>query len=184
MTARIQVRRDSSSNWTTVNPTLTAGEFGFETDTGAVKIGDGSTPWTSLSYTSYPTWTTYTITLAQGTATDIAKTATYVKYLRTGKTVTVQAQVSATDAGDDTNAITLGLPFTAATSGIVVGSGYYNDGGTQYQAIAYLYSTTKVALLSTHGTASTNTDDPIGVNPNIAVASGDIISVQFTYEAA
>lgn len=182
MTARIQVRRDSSSNWTSVNPTLSAGEFGFETDTGAVKIGDGSTTWTSLGYVSYPTWTTYTTTLAQGTATDIAKTAIYVKYLRTGKTVTVQAKVSATGVGDGTNDITLSLPFTAATSGIIVGSGYYKVGGTQYQALAYLYSTTKVALLQTNA----DTSNAIGPTPGggITVANGDIISVQFTYEAA
>lgn len=46
----IQVRRDTAANWTSANPTLSAGEFGFETDTGKVKIGDGSTAWTSLGY--------------------------------------------------------------------------------------------------------------------------------------
>jgi hypothetical protein len=47
---RIQVRRDTASNWTSTNPTLAAGEFGFETDTTKVKIGNGSTAWTSLGY--------------------------------------------------------------------------------------------------------------------------------------
>ena len=48
--AQIQVRRDSASNWTSHNPTLADGEFGKESDTGKLKIGDGSTTWTSLSY--------------------------------------------------------------------------------------------------------------------------------------
>lgn len=48
--ALIQVRRDTAANWTSVNPTLAAGEQGFETDTGKFKIGTGSTAWTSLSY--------------------------------------------------------------------------------------------------------------------------------------
>jgi hypothetical protein len=48
--ALIQVRRDTAANWTSVNPTLAAGEQGFETDTGKFKIGTGSTAWTSLLY--------------------------------------------------------------------------------------------------------------------------------------
>ena len=47
---QIQVRRGTASQWTSANPTLSAGEWGFETDTGKAKIGDGSTAWTSLSY--------------------------------------------------------------------------------------------------------------------------------------
>jgi hypothetical protein len=46
----IQIRRDTSANWTSTNPTLAAGQPGFETDTGRIKIGDGSTAWTSLAY--------------------------------------------------------------------------------------------------------------------------------------
>lgn len=46
----IQVRRDTAANWTSVNPTLAAGELGFETDTSKFKIGTGSTAWTSLTY--------------------------------------------------------------------------------------------------------------------------------------
>lgn len=46
----IQIRRDTASNWTSTNPTLASGELGFETDTEKLKLGDGSTAWTSLSY--------------------------------------------------------------------------------------------------------------------------------------
>lgn len=46
----IQVRRDTAANWTSVNPTLASGEIGFETDTGKLKVGTGSTSWTSLLY--------------------------------------------------------------------------------------------------------------------------------------
>lgn len=47
---KLQVRRDTAANWTSVNPTLSAGEFGYETDTGKIKIGTGSTAWASLAY--------------------------------------------------------------------------------------------------------------------------------------
>ena len=47
----IKIRRGTSAEWTSANPTLAAGELGFETDTQRSKLGDGSTAWTSLSYT-------------------------------------------------------------------------------------------------------------------------------------
>lgn len=46
----IRFRQDTAANWTSTNPTLAAGELGFETDTNRFKIGDGSTAWASLSY--------------------------------------------------------------------------------------------------------------------------------------
>lgn len=49
---KIQIRRDTAANWTSTNPTLASGEIGFETDTNKLKIGTGSTAWTSLAYAS------------------------------------------------------------------------------------------------------------------------------------
>ncbi len=50
MAYRIQIRRDTSSNWTSNNPILLQGEFGYELNTGYAKIGDGSSTWTQLTY--------------------------------------------------------------------------------------------------------------------------------------
>lgn len=47
---QIQIRRGTAASWTSANPTLAAGEWGFETDTNKLKIGTGSTAWNSLSY--------------------------------------------------------------------------------------------------------------------------------------
>jgi len=47
---KLQVRRDTAANWTSTNPTLAAGEIGFETDTLKFKIGNGSTLWNALAY--------------------------------------------------------------------------------------------------------------------------------------
>ncbi|NIP26040.1 MAG: hypothetical protein GWN94_24885 [Phycisphaerae bacterium] len=49
---QIRLRIDTSTNWTTSDPTLLKGEPGIESDTGRVKIGDGSNVWSSLSYTT------------------------------------------------------------------------------------------------------------------------------------
>jgi hypothetical protein len=59
---QIQIRRGTASQWTSTNPTLASGEQGYETDTGKMKIGNGSTAWNSLSYA---------ITGATGTVTSI-----------------------------------------------------------------------------------------------------------------
>lgn len=48
----IQARRDTAANWTSVNPVLASGEAGYETDTGKMKYGNGSSTWTSLAYFS------------------------------------------------------------------------------------------------------------------------------------
>jgi hypothetical protein len=50
MAFRIQIRRDTSDKWFVNNPILLEGEFGYETDTTYMKIGDGTTPWNSLDY--------------------------------------------------------------------------------------------------------------------------------------
>lgn len=45
---QIQIRRGTATQWSTANPILASGEFGYETDTGKFKIGDGTTAWNSL----------------------------------------------------------------------------------------------------------------------------------------
>jgi hypothetical protein len=50
MTRRIQLRRDTGANWTSVDPVLSAGEIGVDLTTGQIKIGDGSSTWSELSY--------------------------------------------------------------------------------------------------------------------------------------
>lgn len=47
---KIQIRRDVASNWHHYNPVLSSGEYGLETDTLLVKIGDGITAWDNLRY--------------------------------------------------------------------------------------------------------------------------------------
>lgn len=50
MSTTIQLRRDTSTNWTTNNPTLALAEVGVETNTNKIKIGNGSANWNTLGY--------------------------------------------------------------------------------------------------------------------------------------
>lgn len=59
--ATLQIRRDTASNWTTRNPVLAEGEYGLETNTFLIKIGDGVRTWANLPYlnkldSTYLTW--------------------------------------------------------------------------------------------------------------------------------
>ena len=49
---KVQLRRDTASNWTTKNPVLLSGEMGIESDTNKFKFGDGNKTWTQLDYAS------------------------------------------------------------------------------------------------------------------------------------
>lgn len=48
--AVLQVRHDDAATWVASNMVLAIGEFGQETDTGKLKIGDGVKTWSQLPY--------------------------------------------------------------------------------------------------------------------------------------
>ena len=48
--AQIVIRRGTASQWSVADPILASGEFGLETDTALVKIGDGTSLWSVLTY--------------------------------------------------------------------------------------------------------------------------------------
>jgi len=108
MATKIQVRRDTAANWTSANPTLSDGEIGYETDTGYMKIGDGTTAWSSLSYftpgaVDGDNNTTYTISTAQaGSDANVTLTGSDA----TNDTITLVAgtNLSLTVAGDNITA--------------------------------------------------------------------------------
>lgn len=63
MNVRIVTRNDTAQSWLEKNPVLLLGEFGYENDTGLLKIGDGSSSWQDLKYTNLSQGDDTTITL-------------------------------------------------------------------------------------------------------------------------
>lgn len=51
---RVQHRRKSASSWRSSSEILLAGELGVESDTGKVKVGDGTSRYSSLQYLTGP----------------------------------------------------------------------------------------------------------------------------------
>ena len=47
---KILFRRDLAATWISVDPVLSAGEIGLESDTDKIKLGDGTSSWTELDY--------------------------------------------------------------------------------------------------------------------------------------
>ena len=54
MSVQLFLRQGTAAQWTAANPILAAGEFGYESDTQKLKVGDGSTTWNFLSYNTVP----------------------------------------------------------------------------------------------------------------------------------
>lgn len=50
MAVKIQLRHDTTANWTSEDPVLAQGEVGLDLDENKMKMGDGVTAWTGLSF--------------------------------------------------------------------------------------------------------------------------------------
>ena len=108
VTSLMQQRRDTAANWTSNNPTLLNGEIGYETDTGYLKIGDGSTAWNSLGYidgTKVSTYPLATVDIANDAITGdkLANDITIANDL----TVTGDLTVNGTTTTIDTQTLTV-----------------------------------------------------------------------------
>jgi len=93
-TVRLQLRRGTASQWTSSNPILAAGEMGVETDTRKVKIGDGTSTWTTLDYVAADVPAIGEI--AQDAINDafVAGTGITKSYDDAGNTITVSVDTS------------------------------------------------------------------------------------------
>ena len=116
----IQIRRDTAANWTSANSILAQGELGAETDTSKIKIGDGSTAWSSLAYLidvgSYITASS-TDTLTNKTVRDTVYALSGTAFDATNgaiQTKTLAANTTFTDSLSSGDAIVLQLEAGAS----------------------------------------------------------------------
>ena len=115
MAVQIQFRRGTASEWTTADPTLAAGELAIETDTDFYKIGDGSTAWTSLGYSSLPSGTaplasptfTGTVTMADLVVNGTTSTINSATLTVDDKNIELGSVASPSDTTADGGGITL-----------------------------------------------------------------------------
>jgi len=153
---QIQIRRGTASQWTSANPTLAAGEFGYESDTGKFKIGTGSTAWTSLSYQGAGTVTSITagtglsggtittsgtiaidstVATLTGTQTLTNKTATGLIYTQTLLTPSFTSNAYTLVLGDQGDILLASNGSTAGTINIPTNASVAFPIGTQITII-------------------------------------------------
>lgn len=126
---QLQLRRDTAANWTSANPTLAAGEVGYETDTGKLKIGDGATAWSGLAYFSG----------AGGGITTLASPGSTIGITNpTGPTADIDLPASGVSAGTYGDA-THSSRVTVNAEGIVTALSQVAIGGISGTGLVTLY---------------------------------------------
>ena len=93
MAQQIQFRRGTAAQWTSVNPTLAEGEVGAETDTGRLKVGNGTQNWVNLGY----------MPLSSTTRSDYVTSPTPYIYIGRAPTGTPESTASWTIKRSETN---------------------------------------------------------------------------------
>lgn len=126
-------------------------------------------------------WQTYTPTVTQSSG--VTFTISYCKYLREGSKVTYQGALVATSAGSSGSAITVSTPIASATSGSyrVIGNGTIVD-VSPFETYHLAAIQTTTTAISFQGDTSQGND--FGITPAFAIASGDLINFNVTYETA
>lgn len=153
---QIQIRRGTASQWTSANPTLASGEFGYESDTGKFKIGTGTTSWSNLSYQAQGTVTSITagtglsggtisssgtiaidstVVTTTGTQTLTNKTATGLIYTQTLLTPTFSTNAYTLVLGDQGDILLASNGSTAGTVTIPTNASVAFPTGTQITVI-------------------------------------------------
>jgi len=166
MPEQVQIRRDTAALWTSTDPTLAEGELGMETDTGKLKIGDGTTAWKFLTYLSDSVeplalivqGSNYGYTIGGVNSGPQSGTA-----LTDVQRYSFTSDGDATDIGDITQGRIFAHPGTSTTHAYVAG-GF--DGGSTYYNTIYKFgfsspvSTTDVGNLTANLARGYGTSSP------------------------
>ena len=196
MTARMQQRRDTAANWTSANPTLAAGEIGIETDTQKMKVGTGSTAWTSLAYAATGTVTSITAgtglsggtisssgTIAIDTATtvDVSTAQTLTNKTLTSPVIAALSDTVVKGLEEDVNVVasaaTGTINFDVSTASIW----YYTSNATANHTLNFRYSSgTSLNSAMLTGDAITlvwlNTNGATAYYPNVIQIDGSSVT--------
>ena len=167
MAVQIQIRRGTAAAWTSANPTLAAGEFAIETDTDYYKIGDGSTAWTSLGYSSLPSGTA---TLASPTFTGVPAAPTAAANTNTTQIATTAFVM--TEVGDYAPLASPTFTGTVTAGSLVAPLAFNAQTGTTY---TFVLADAGKMVTSSNGSAQTITVPP---NSSVAFDVGTQIIVQ------
>jgi hypothetical protein len=148
------------------------------------KVGvDGSAVATSHDYilANMGTWTAYTPVLDQNGT--VAATVSSARYTRINDTVIGQVRLNVTGTGTANQSLKVSLPVTANNTIVSAGIGdiYDSSTGTMYDGFLFVASADPDNVLIVGDWAGNGV---WGTSPNLAITNGDVIWLQFNYEAA
>jgi hypothetical protein len=135
---------------------------------------------------------TYTPTWTQSAT--ITKTVNWARYTQLNKWVYGSIQMTATGAGTVNNKILVDFPVNASANNFIVGTAYFSDAsaspGAMVTCLCVYESATTFAFVGNNTNIALTTDTSLRFGQTNAqggsftLASGDIIRIQFAYEAA
>jgi hypothetical protein len=155
-------------------PPGTAMQLIGETDTGRFQAHDGS-GYVQFGGLTAAALNTHTPQIDQGASTNIAKTTVYSQYQRFGNLCFWSFAFAMTAAGTAGTQFTLTTPVTMATTNTGLGSGRVLDASAPNAYIGHWLPATSTLIRFYVDTAATGA---WGLNPNLALASGDSIHGQ------
>jgi len=122
---------------------------------------------------------TWTPVITQGV--NVTYTNIYARYQRIQNIVFVYARLNVTSAGTATNSLSVSLPVTAKSTLGISGnmSIYDNSASTPYNGFAFTPTTTTV-----NSVGDWAGNGVWGTFPSLAIANGDVIWINLSYEAA
>jgi hypothetical protein len=182
MLIQIQHRRDIEANWISSNPILAAGEIGIATDVNKIKIGNGTSTWTQLSY--------YTFT-GDATLLDTANPVKSPNFINgyettvtssTPKVLTVNSAYQQFFTGSTAQKVTLPVVSTMR----VLGQGFYlnnnstanitvNSSGGNLVATILPNTTWTITCISLSGTGSSSWDADFSGATSVTGTGGSVV---------
>ncbi len=109
----MKVKRATAARWASEDPVLADGEIGYEKDTRKMKLGDGTSSWTQLSYLA-----------ADGSGTGVAGQAATIR-IGTVTTLAYNASATVTNSGTANAAVLdFGIPRGKSVYEYAVEGGY------------------------------------------------------------
>ena len=182
----IQIRRDTATLWTNTNPVLASGEFGYETDTTKIKIGDGSTAWTSLGYYTLGTLGYAPLASPTFTGTVTGPTINASTALQIGGTAVTSTAVEL-NILDGVTATTAELNYVDGVTSNIQTQLNASLGGPSFDAVASgAIANGDTVIINANGTVSsvagTGASESIGADTEFE--SGGITGVKGCYDTS
>jgi hypothetical protein len=154
MAVKLQVRRGTTSEWSSTNPTLAAGEIAWDSTSNQFKVGDGVRLWSQIDYVSGPIGATGAGVASGGSVNDILiKTGTdpYV----TGWTSNYVRSINGA-SGVITGLATLASPTFTGTVGLPANTSLTNPSLSGATLTGTLTATSAIIALGTGGSITAN----------------------------